>query len=307
MGKAPGKYYREGLSLVDLMRTFPDDAAAEAWFVSARWTDGVRCPGCDSENVQERATRKPQPYRCRSCRKDFSVKTGTVMQSSNLGLQKWALAVYLLATGIKGVSSMKLHRDLGITQKTAWHLGHRIREALEDHRGLFSGPVEIDETYVGGKERNKHSRKKLRAGRGAVGKTAVVGLKDRATNDVIAAPVASVDSETLGSFIQERVRAGAKLYTDGNAAYPMDHEAVRHNIGEYVRGQAHTNGIESFWAMLKRGYYGTYHRISPKHLGRYVKEFSGRHNQRFSDTLVQMRLIAVGMCGKRLRYKDLIA
>ncbi len=134
-----------------------------------------------------------------------------------------------------------------------------------------------------------------------------MGVKDRATNDVIAAPVTRVDSETLGSFIQERVRAGAKLYTDGNAAYPMDHEAVRHNMGEYVRGQAHTNGIESFWAMLKRGYYGTYHRMSPKHLGRYVKEFSGRHNQRFSDTLVQMRLIAVGMCGKRLRYKDLIA
>ena len=159
------------------MRMFPDDAAAEAWFVNARWADGVHCPRCDSDNVQPRPTRKPQPYRCRDCRKDFSVKTGTVMQGSNLGLQKWALAVYLLATGIKGVSSMKLHRDLGVTQKTAWHLGHRIREALEDHRGLFAGPVEIDETYVGGIERNKHNRKKLRAGRGAVGKTAVVGVK----------------------------------------------------------------------------------------------------------------------------------
>ena len=158
------------------------------------------------------------------------------MQGSNLGLQKWALAVYLLATGIKGVSSMKLHRDLGVTQKTAWHLGHRIREALEDHRGLFAGPVEIDETYVGGIERNKHNRKKLRAGRGAVGKTAVVGVKNRATNDVIAAPVASVDSETLGSFIQERVGAGAKLYTDGSAAYPMDHEAVRHSAWVSMSG-----------------------------------------------------------------------
>ena len=307
MGKAPGKYHREGLSLVDLMRMFPDDAAAEAWFVNARWAKGVRCPQCDSGDVQSRPTRKPQPYRCRSCRKDFSVKTGTVMQNSNLGLQKWALAVYLLATGIKGVSSMKLHRDLGITQKTAWHLGHRIREALEDHRGLFSGPVEVDETYIGGKEKNKHASKRLRAGRGTVGKTAVVGVKDRATNEVVAVPAACVDAETLSSFLEERVRQGAKFYTDGSTAYPMDHEAVRHSMGEYVRGQVHTNGIESFWAMLKRGYYGTYHRMSPKHLGRYVKEFSGRHNQRLSDTLEQMRLIAVGMCGKRLRYKDLIS
>ena len=134
------------------------------------------------------------------------------MQGSNLGLQKWALAVYLLATGIKGVSSMKLHRDLGVTQKTAWHLGHRIREALEDHRGLFAGPVEIDETYVGGIERNKHNRKKLRAGRGAVGKTAVLGVKNRATNDVIAAPVAGNPRNPLRVGKQRRVALLAHIF-----------------------------------------------------------------------------------------------
>ena len=138
---------------------FLTDQAAEEWVITIRWPNGVRCPVCDSDNVQPRPTRKPQPFGCRSCRKDFSVKTGTVMQSSNLGLRKWAFAVYLMTTGIKGTSSMKLRRDLGITQKTAWHLGHRIREAFNDHQGVFSGPLEIDETFIGGKEGNKHAKK----------------------------------------------------------------------------------------------------------------------------------------------------
>ncbi len=130
--KAPGKHYRTGLTLIELTRIFPDDAAAERWFVQTRWPDGVNCPCCGSLNVQERATRKPQPYRCRDCRKDFSVKLGTLMEGSKLGFQIWAMAIYLMMTGIKGTSSMKLHRDLGITQKTAWHLAHRIRETWSD-------------------------------------------------------------------------------------------------------------------------------------------------------------------------------
>ena len=127
--RAPGKHYRNGLSLIELTRMFPDDATAERWFVAQRWQGTIACPSCGSVNVQERPSRKPQPYRCRDCRKDFSVRTGTPMHASNLGLQTWAIAFYLLATGIKGTSSMKLHRDLKITQKSAWHLAHRIRES----------------------------------------------------------------------------------------------------------------------------------------------------------------------------------
>ena len=177
---APGKHYRHRLSLLGVTSMLPDDATAERWFVQSRWPNGVACQACGSLNVQERRTRKPQPYRCRDCRKDFSVKTGTPMQGSNLGLRIWAIAFYLMATGIKGTSSMKLHRDLGITQKTAWHLAHRIRESWGRTQQRFAGPVETDETFVGGKERNKHGRNKRRSGRGPVGKTAVVGIKLRA-------------------------------------------------------------------------------------------------------------------------------
>ena len=206
---------------------------------------------------------------------------------------------------------MKLHRDLGVTQKTAWHLAHRIREVWQSQHGQFEGPVEVDETFMGGKERNKHASKKIKAGRGTVGKTAVVGAKDRESNQVSASVVQGTDRETLQGFVQDHAKAGAKVYTDDHAAYHglpgFQHESVRHSVGEYVREQAHTNGIESFWAMLKRGYEGTYHKRSMKHLGRYVGEFSGRHNDRTSDTIDQMRHMVQGVGGKRLRYRDLTA
>ena len=241
----------------------------------------------------------------------FSLKTGTVMESSKLGYQTWAVALYLVSTNLKGISSMKLHRDLRVTQKTAWHLAHRIREAHRTRIDLFEGPVEVDETFVGGRERAKHAAKRLRPGGGTAGKTPVAGARDRATGRVSARVVADTSRAELQPFVVERTVGGATVYTDDHGAYRgmpgVLHETVKHSVGEYVRDQAHTNGIESFWALLRRGLIGTFHQVSVKHLQRYVDEFSGRHNLRPLDTVDQMAVLALGMVGKRLTYRQLIA
>ena len=311
--KGPGKAHRKGISLVKITKMFPDEEAAEKWIIEQRWPDGPYCPHCGSLNVQEGIKHSSMTHRCRDCpnRPMFSLKTGTVMHRTQIGYREWAMAIYLMSTNLKGVSSMKLHRDLDVTQKTAWYLAHRLRKSFETGGTLFAGPVEVDETYMGGQRKNMpKSKRKALKGRGSVGKTAVAGAKDRATNKVSAAVVKATDAETLQGFVADRVDGDATVYTDDASAYnglPFDHESVKHSVGEYVRDAAHTNGIESFWSMLKRAHKGTFHKISPEHLQRYVTEFAGRHNIRDADTLDQMNAMVKGMNGKRLRYQDLVA
>ena len=308
MAKAPGKSYRTGISLIEFFEMFPDEESAERWWVASRWPAGVACPECGSMNIQHRSTRKPQPYRCRDCRKDFSAKTGSLMQGSPLPYRTWVLAIYILTTGIKGTSSMKLHRDLKVSQRTAWYLAHRIRESWSDNAGRkFSGPVEVDEAYFGGKEKNKHSKKKLREN-WLAGKTIVAGVKDRKTGKVRAGVVQATDAETLTGVVMDAAKPGAMVYTDEAGGYNAlpNHETVNHSVGRYVDGQAHCNGMESFWSLLKRAYHGTYHRMSPEHLPRYITEFEGRFNDRPRNTIDQMAAMVRGADGKRLRYADLI-
>ena len=313
--KAPGKSFREGVTIPQLMKLFPTDEAARIWFEKKLWPHGPMCPYCESGNIQSGVHHPAMTHRCRDCenagrKARFSLKTRTVMQSSKIGYQKWVIGIYLFATGLKGISSMKMYRDLGVTQKTAWHLTMRIRKAFEQSGVLFSGPVEADETCCGGREDNRHTSKKLNV-RGVAGKVVVAGLKDRATNRVMAEVVNATDRPTLQGFVRDYTVPGAIVYTDDALAYRdlrgYKHASVNHSAKEYVNGQAHCNGVESFWSMLKRGgYHGTFHHLSEKYLNRYVGEFAGRHNIRSCDTLTQMGVIAKGLSGKRIRYRDLV-
>ena len=307
--KAPVKHFRNGISTGQFFKMFPDDKAAEEWFINEFWPEEMCCPRCGSTHVQTGAKHQTMPFRCRDCRKRFSTKTGTFMEASNLGYRDWLYALYLFSTNLKSMSSMKLHRELGISQKSAWFMAHRIRQAWNTQpEERFEGPVEVDETYVGGKRRNlpKAKRAKLE-GRGPIGKTAVVGVKDRKTNRVSPEVVEDTKADTLQGFIHDRTQPGAKVYTDdASPCQSLDnHETVKHSHMEYVRGPVHTNGVESFWSMLKRAHVGTFHRLSAQHLHRYVGEFAGRHNMRELDTLAQMGEIASRMVGTRLRYREL--
>ena len=313
----PGRSHRKGISLLELMdEMFPDEAAAVKWFESVVWPDGRCCGYCGSTKTSETPNAKPLPYWCTDCRSYFSVRTGTALARSHVPLRKWAIAIYLCMTNLKGIASMKLHRDLKVRQSTAWFMMQRIREAWSlETSGMFAGPVEADETFFGGKAKNMHRKERKRriTGRGGVDKTEVAGVKDRKTKRVRATVVRSREEDPDGrsakEFVLEHTAPEAVIYTDEAGQYKTlpNHVSVTHGAGEYVRGQAHINGMESFWSMLKRAHEGTFHKLSPKHLDRYVQEFAGRHNIRDLGTLDQMRDTVAALVGQRLLYRDLIA
>ncbi len=273
--------------------------------------ENLHCPRCSGIRVSRVPSGKPMPYWCGDCRKNFSVRTNSIMERTRIGYQKWAIGLFLYVTNLKGVSSMKLHRDLNITQKSAWFMLHRLREAYSQNRDMFDGIVEVDETFIGGLEKNKHKDRKLNAGRGGVGKSIVVGAKERESRKVRAQVIENTRRKTLHGFIEDNVEPGSVVNTDDFKSYEKldgyDHQFVKHSVGEYVNEMAHNNGVESFWSMLKRAHKGTYHKFSKKHLHRYVNEFVVRHNVREMDTIGQMEIIVAGMVGRRIMYKELVS
>ena len=235
------------------------------------------------------------------------------MQGTRLGLHIWIYAIYLLCTNRKGIAANKVKEEFDVSLRTSWFLMHRVRESLKIEitgKYLMEGEVEIDESFFGGLERNKHANKKLRAGRGAVGKTPVIGVRERETGLIRAKAIKRTDTPTCHGFINQNVKLNSIVYTDEARQYQnlmgYKHQSVNHSAKEYVRGKASTNGVESFWAMMKRGWVGTYHNWSVKHLDRYVTEFEGRHNVRRFDTLEQMTIIIKNMGGTHLPYKELV-
>jgi transposase-like protein len=301
------------ISTFELFEMFPDADSARAYFEARRWPDGAICPAC---NEAERiGTRKGGFYRCNACLTDFTVRTGTIFERSKIPLHKWIYAMYLLVTARKGISSLQLAKQIGVTQKSAWFMLQRLREACGNDPHELAGLVEIDEVYIGGKEDAKHTHKRLGLGRGTIGKAAVIAGRERDSGRVRAEVPAVVSRRTATGFAYRNVAAGSTIHTDESAIYNKlggliyRHETINHGLGEYARGNVTTNGIESVFAVMKRGIHGVYHHVSPKHLSRYVGEFAFRLNDGDVSRHTMQRLASLfgAAIGRRLTYAELIA
>ena len=301
------------ISTFELFQRFPDAESARVYLEDRRWHGSPVCPLCGAtEQIGARRGKRRGYYRCHDCAGEFTVRTGTIFERSHVPLHKWVYAMYLLVTARKGVSSLQLAKEIGVTQKTAWFMLQRLREACADTGGKLDGVVEVDEAYIGGKEKAKHASNRLRAGRGVVGKQAIIGLRQRDGRS-IAKPVPATDRATLKTSIRHHVTAGATIYTDEHSGYHGLSEygcgSVRHSAGQYVgAGNIHVNGAESMWAVLKRSIHGTWHQVSIKHLARYANEAAFRLNAANVKvhTLTRLDAFAARAFGARITYAELI-
>lgn len=306
-------------------RHFHDEAAAYK-FVEARvWPNGAVCPHCggtDRNKLMGGKSTRIGTYKCYDCRKPFTVKIGTIFEASHVKMNLWLQAIFLMASSKKGISSNQLHRTLGVTLKTAWFMSHRIREAMRDGGlGPLGGNgqlVEADETYFGNRAEKrtvKTSGKPFIKSGGASNKRAVLGLIERGGN-VRTFHVASATKENVAELVSENIAVESVLVTDESRLYPAigksfnAHWTVRHSAGEYVRGGVHTNTIESYFSIFKRGMRGTYQHCAEKHLHRYLAEFDFRHNRRVAlgmDDVARANCIVINAVGRRLTYETTLA
>jgi len=298
-------------TLLEAVKTYGDPDSALTEIADSRWPKGVVCPHCQADNPMFLKTRRI--WKCSKCRKQFSIKAGTVFEDSPIGLDKWLPAVWMIANDKNGISSWELHRALGVTQKTAWFMLHRIRLAMQDDfsGGKLGGHIEVDETFIGGKARNMHKKERAEKirGRGPDGKAIVAAVLERG-GKVRTKIVKNRRKPELQALVRENVETGSNLYSDALKSYDgldeFEHQVIDHAVA-YVEGNVHTNGLENFWSLLKRSLKGTYVAVEPFHLFRYVDEQAFRFNNREGmDDYGRFKLTLSQVVGKRLMYTHLI-